>query len=143
MAFSDSQSAPLYDLTRPRCLDEYIGQNHLVDPEKGSVRNFMNWVQDVNFKKLGIPQEVYDSCSLLNATCNEFLKHFYNHLNTLDPRRSMIIRRLNKHLVQCDVKLNEINKSFKEYGNNVEYMLKPVHEAVKMSLKKFDDSLEK
>lgn len=118
-------------------------QSFINKEDSDNLSSFMNVVYDVNYKKLGIPQEVYDSCSLLNETCNEFLKHFYNHLNTLDPRRSMIIRRLNKHLVQCDVQLNEINKSFKDYDSDVEYMLKPVHQAVKMSLKKFDDCLEK
>lgn len=111
--------------------------------ESDNLNTFMNVVYDVNYKKLGIPQDVYESCTLLNETCNEFLKHFYNHLNTLDPRRSMIIRRLNKHLVQCDVQLNDLINKFKGFNKDIEHMLKPVHDAVKMSLQKFDDALER
>ncbi|XBW38634.1 hypothetical protein QEN19_004222 [Hanseniaspora menglaensis] len=97
-------------------------------------------VMDVNYKKMGVSQELYESCSNLNDTCNEFLKHFYNHLNTIDPRRSMIIRRLNKHLMSCDVKLSEICHA-SSHALVAEF-LKPCRNAVKMSLNKFKEAEE-
>lgn len=114
-------------------------QIHYSNSRDSNTNSFV--VVDVNYRKLGVSQELYDSCSNLNETCNEFLKHFYNHLNTIDPRRSMIIRRLNKHLLSCDEKLAEICSA---PGNSqVVDFLKPCVNAVKTSLKKFTEAEEK
>lgn len=114
-------------------------QTHYRNNRESNTNSFV--VVDVNYRKMGISQELYDSCSNLNETCNEFLKHFYNHLNTVDPRRSMIIRRLNKHLISCDMKLTEICEAKED--SHVAQFLKPVRNAVKMSLEKFQDAEEK
>ncbi|KAL6926547.1 hypothetical protein ACO0SA_004704 [Hanseniaspora valbyensis] len=140
---------PLYDTLSDRYYAQIANKNilnileqnqtHYTNSTDTNSSSFI--VVDVNYKKMGISQELFDSCSNLNETCNEFLKHFYHHLNTIDPRRSMIIRRLNKHLISCDVKLTEICQA---NGNaHVPDFLKPVRNAVKMSLDKFKDAEEK
>lgn len=86
----------------------------------------------------GVPMEIIEACCVLNETCCEFLKHFYNHFQSGDPRHSGITRKLHSHLEKCLLKL-EI--PVKENSLCEEY-LKPVIKAIIRSLEKFEDVAE-
>ncbi|CAH01706.1 TFIIH/NER complex subunit TFB1 [Kluyveromyces lactis] len=58
-----------------------------------------------------LPPSILESCRMLNNSCCEFLKHFYINFQSGDPRKTMLIKKLYKNLMDCQEKIDSLLNS--------------------------------
>ncbi|EDO14922.1 hypothetical protein Kpol_1005p10 [Vanderwaltozyma polyspora DSM 70294] len=94
--------------------------------------------------KAEIPIELLDSCRLLHSTCCEFLKHFYIHFQSGEPKQASTVKKLCSNLKDCDFKINELlDDVHKGDGESVaaycKAYLSPTLASIALAIKKYDD----
>lgn len=90
-----------------------------------------------------IPPDLLESCRILNSTCCEFLKHFYIHFQSGEPKKGILVNKLYKQLKDCSSKLKELfNDVLKHDGeqmsNTVTSYLKPVFDSILFAIEKYN-----
>lgn len=98
---------------------------------------------DENEAKSDIPQDLLESCRILNSTCCEFLKHFYIHFQSGEPKKGILVNKLYKQLKSCSSKLKELfNDVLKHDGeqmaNTVTTYLKPILDSIMFAIAKYN-----
>ncbi|SCU99938.1 LAME_0G06502g1_1 [Lachancea meyersii CBS 8951] len=58
-------------------------------------------VGDAPEVKSQLPPDLLESCRVLHSTCCEFLKHFYIHFQSGEPRQAAAVKKLYNYLKQC------------------------------------------
>ncbi|SSD58984.1 related to RNA polymerase II transcription factor B subunit 1 [Saccharomycodes ludwigii] len=83
-----------------------------------------------------IPTDLLESCRILNDTCCEFLKHFYIHYQSGNPKESNIVRRMYEDLQKCLKKLEKIVK----LDENCSKYLASIIETLHFTINKYETS---
>lgn len=91
--------------------------------------------------KTDIPLDLLDSCRMLHITCCEFLKHFYNHFQSGDPKQASTVKNLYTHLKNCSKKINELLADVK--NGDGEDVSKSCQNYLSTTLKSIDLAIEK
>ncbi|CCH58103.1 hypothetical protein TBLA_0A03030 [Henningerozyma blattae CBS 6284] len=61
-----------------------------------------------------IPTDLLESCRMLHTTCCEFLKHFYIHFQSGEPKQANLVKKLYIHLKDCSEKIHELLSDVKQ-----------------------------
>ncbi|QGN15556.1 RNA polymerase II transcription factor B subunit 1 [Kluyveromyces marxianus] len=77
----------------------------------GSTMSGTSMFQEAKESASHLPPGILESCRLLNSSCCEFLKHFYINFQSGDPRKTNLVKKLYKSLMDCQEKIDSLLNS--------------------------------
>lgn len=77
----------------------------------GSTMSGTSMFQEAKESASHLPPDILESCRLLNSSCCEFLKHFYINFQSGDPRKTNLVKKLYKSLMDCQEKIDSLLNS--------------------------------
>ncbi|SCV02814.1 LAMI_0H03202g1_1 [Lachancea mirantina] len=99
--------------------------------------------------KTPLPPDLLESCRALHGTCCEFVKHFYIHFQSGEPRQAGTVRKLYNYLIKCTEKISDLlSKVETEDGgkhdalvSTCDALLKPVLGSLHLAKQKYENAL--
>ncbi|AMD19235.1 HBR334Wp [Eremothecium sinecaudum] len=95
-----------------------------------------------------LPAETLETCRVLHRTCCEFLKHFYIHFQSGEPKHGTTVKKLYNHLQECTEKVQSLlasvgaqSESHATLVTSCEAYLKPVLASVTLAVDKYNNAM--
>ncbi|AAS50324.1 AAL042Wp [Eremothecium gossypii ATCC 10895] len=95
-----------------------------------------------------LPPDILESARVLHGTCCEFLKHFYNHFQSGEPKSGVIVKKLYGHLKECTHKVENLlttasqSDSEQDVAALCSAYLNPALLSINLAIEKYDAAVE-